>query len=73
MSTIQNREVSIFLEKNGNEVEANIPKVECKSLQGDCIGEESKDECTSNLFVSDFHIIAKDVDSCEGGETSFLS
>ena len=43
------------------------------SLQGDCMGEESEDECTSNLFVGDFQITAKDVGSCEDGETNFVS
>ena len=57
----------------GNEVEVVIHGVECKSLQGDCKGEESEDECTSSFFMGDFHITAKDVGSCEGGETSFGS
>ena len=30
-------------------------------------------EFTSSFFVGDFHITTKDVGSCEGGETSFLS
>ena len=47
--------------------------MEYKSLQDGCIGEESEDEHTSNFFVSDFHITAKDVGSCMGGETYFGS
>ena len=47
--------------------------MECKSTQGDFIGEGSEDECTSNLFVGDFHITTKDVGSCEYGETYFRS
>ena len=40
-------------------------------MKGDCMGEESEDECTSRLFVGDFQITTKDVGSCEDGETSF--
>ena len=56
-------------EDYGNEVEVEIHEVECKSLHG----EESEDECTFNFSVGDFHIIAKDVGPCEGGETYFGS
>ena len=73
MRTIQDREVSSFLEENRNELEAEIHEVECNSLQGDCMGEESEDECTSIFFMGDFHITAKDVGPCEGGETYFGS
>ena len=73
MRTIQDREVSSFLEENRNELEAEIHEVECKSLQDDLMGEESEDECTSSFFVGGFHITAKDVGSCEGGETYFRS
>ena len=73
MSTIKDREVLIFSEENINEVEAEIHEVECKSLQGDWMGEESEGECISSFFVGDFHITAKDVGSCEGGETYFGS
>ena len=59
-------------EDYGNEVEVEIHEVECKSLQGDCMGEESEDECTSFFFVGEFHITTKDVSSCEGGDTSFV-
>ena len=45
--------------------------MECKSTQGDFIGEGSEDECTSNLFVGDLQIIAKDVGSCMGGDKYF--
>ena len=38
-----------------------------------CIREENEDECTSKLFVGDFRITAKDVGSCEDGETYFGS
>ena len=37
------------------------------------MGEEREDECTSNFFVGDLQIIAKDDGSCEGGETYFGS
>ena len=58
-------------EDTANEVEAEIHEMECKSLQGGCKEEESEDECTSNLFVDDFHITAKVVGPCDGGETYF--
>ena len=34
--------------------EEYIRKVGCKSLQGDCMGEESENECTFIFFVGDF-------------------
>ena len=37
------------------------------------MGEESEDECTSSFLVGDFQITAKDVGSCEGSETNFVS
>ena len=37
------------------------------------MGEEREDECTSSFFVGDLSITAKDVGSCEGGETYFVS
>ena len=60
-------------EDYGNEVEVEIHELEWKSLQGDCIGKESEDECASSFFFGDLQIIAKDVGSCEGGETYFVS
>ena len=39
MRTIQDREVSSFLEENRNELEGEIHEVECNSLQDDCMGE----------------------------------
>ena len=61
------------MENNRNEGGEDIPMVECNLLQGDYMGEEREDECTSRLFVGDLWITAKDVGSCEGGETSFGS
>ena len=69
----QDEEVSSSFKKNRNEVETTIHEVKCKSPQGGCIGEECEDECTSSFFVSDLQVSAKDVGSCEGGETSFGS
>ena len=37
------------------------------------MGEESEDEFTSKFFVVDFQITAKDVGSCEDGDTYFVS
>ena len=73
MKTTQEEETSSFLEENRNEIETDIHIVECKSSQGGCIGKESKDECTSSFIVSDLQTTAKDVDSCKGAETYFLS
>ena len=56
-----------------NEVEAVIPEVECKSLQGDCMEEEKEGECTSKFFGGDLQITKKDVGSCMGEEASFGS
>ena len=47
--------------------------MQCRSLQGECIGEKSEYECTFSFFVVDFQITAKDVGPCEGGETYFGS
>ena len=60
-------------EDYGNEIEAVIHEVECKSLQGDCMGEEMEDECTSIFFVGDIQMTSKDVVSCEGGDKYFGS
>ena len=69
----QYEEASISLKNKVNEVEEEIPDVECKSLQGDYMGEEREDECTPNFFVWNIHITTKDVGSCKGGETYFRS
>ena len=69
MSINKDKEVSSFLEKNRNEVEAEIHEVECKSLQDDYMGEEREDECTPNFFVGDLQINPKYVGSSEDGET----
>ena len=61
LSTTQYEEISSCLEENRNEVEADIHEVECKSLQGDYMGEEMEDECTSSFFVDDLQITTKDV------------
>ena len=37
------------------------PKVDCKSLQGDCMEEGKEGECTSKLFGGDMQITDKDV------------
>ena len=37
------------------------------------MGEEREDECTSNFFVGDIWITAKNFGSCEDGETYFIS
>ena len=61
------------LSSSSGQQEEEIPEVECKSLQGDCMGEEREDECTYKLFMDDLQIIAKDVGSCKGGATYFGS
>ena len=48
-------------------------QVTAQSLHSDCMGEEREDEFTPNFFVGDLQITAKDVGSCKGGETYFVS
>ena len=73
MSTNKYEKFSSFLEENRNEVEAYIHEVECKSLEGDYVEEEKEGECTSKIFGGDLQISNKDVGSCMGEETYFVS
>ena len=73
MSTNKYEKVSSFLEENRNEIKEDIHEVVCKSVQGDCMEKEKKGKCTSKIFRVDMHIHDKDVGSCMGGETPFVS
>ena len=71
MSTPKYEKVSILLEDNRNEEEANIHEVKCKSPKCGCIGGEVEEECTSSFLVGDLQIIAQHVGLFMAEDPSF--